>query len=98
MTQCDLNQLATIYEIINANPGKRAIGIVSMTVFSQSHIYKSMLHQMEEHGFLLSQDERGGLYVFKAINGAAKILEARHCGKCHQDEVVKVDTARVVMR
>lgn len=99
MTRCNINQLATAYKIIDEHPGEMCGSTVARKAgVNHTYFYKSVLHLMEEHGFLLSQDERGKLYPFCVRRDAQEILEARQHGKISPFEIVKVPTARMNMR
>ena len=60
----NLYQLEQIYNKIDENPGKRAGFIAHMLGLHRSHVSRS-LATLEERGYLLSEDEKGGLRTYR---------------------------------
>lgn len=57
-------RLENIYDSIEDNPGKRPGFFAIALNIPRSSITRS-LPQMEEQGYLLSEDEKGGLWPFR---------------------------------
>lgn len=53
-----------IYQGVENNPGKRPGFIAQILNMPRSQVTRS-LPTMQEEGYLLSEDEKGGLWVFK---------------------------------
>ena len=53
-----------IYVTIEGNPGKKAGWIARLLRLNRSEITRA-LPAMEERGFLLAEDEKGGLWPFR---------------------------------
>ena len=58
------NQLEEIYETVEENPGKRPGFIARILGRPRSQITRA-LPAMEERGYLVSEDEKGGLWIFR---------------------------------
>ncbi len=58
------NQLEEIYKAVEANPGQRPGFIARILGIHRSQIARS-LPAMQERGHLLSEDEKGGLWIFQ---------------------------------
>lgn len=99
MTQCDINRLATLYETILARPGELTGSSLADAVgINRSYVYKYALHLMNDYGFLLSQDRKSKLYPFGVCGEAESVIEARRSGRLTSGDIVKAETARVVLR
>lgn len=94
----DANKLARIYQVIENNPGECAAEIQRLARTCTTYLYNNGLHIMEDLGFLLYEDDRGGLYSFKACGEAKNILRAKENGTLGPNEVLKMSTARIIMR
>lgn len=57
-------RLSKIYETVEENPGKRPGLIASLLGISRSQVTRS-LPAMEDQGYYLSEDEKGGLWPFR---------------------------------
>jgi DNA-binding IclR family transcriptional regulator len=57
-------KLAAIYQAVEKHPGERAGAIARLLGLGRSEVTR-MLPALEEQGFLMSEDERGGLWPFK---------------------------------
>jgi DNA-binding IclR family transcriptional regulator len=57
-------RLASIYRAVEENPGQRPGALARILGLPRSQVTRS-LPTLEEHGYLLSEDERGGLWVFR---------------------------------
>ena len=57
-------QLKKIYQAVDENQGKRAGFIARILGIPRSQITRSF-PAMQESGYLLSEDEKGGLWIFK---------------------------------
>jgi hypothetical protein len=64
LTQCNVNRLVDIWLFLSERPS-RGTAVSDALGLPRSYIYNHGLHQMEERGFLLSQDEKSRLYPFK---------------------------------
>ncbi len=60
----DPDKLARIYRSVEENPGQRAGWIARLLGLSRSEVTRS-LPAMDDYGYYLSEDERGGLWPFK---------------------------------
>lgn len=98
MSHCNINNLATIYELIEQNPGLLAADIIRRVPWNKYYVYCGALHRMEEQGFLLMQDGRRRLYVYGVRGIAKQVLKARLEGRLSSDAIYKVPTARVWQR
>ena len=58
------NQLEKIYEAVGENQGKRPGFIARILGKPRSHVTRA-LPAMQEHGYLVSEDEKGGLWIFR---------------------------------
>ena len=58
------NQLEKIYKTVDQNPGKRPGFIARLLGISRSQVTRAM-PAMQDNGYLLSEDEKGGLWVFR---------------------------------
>lgn len=58
------NQLERIYKTIEDNPGQRPGFIARVLGVPRSKVTRS-LPAMQESGRLLSEDEKGGLWIFR---------------------------------
>ena len=56
-------RLEAIFEAVRRYPGERAGFIAQMLGLERSEVSRA-LPRLEEQGFLLSEDERGGLWPF----------------------------------
>jgi len=56
--------LNKIYRTIKNNPGKRPGLIASLLGIPRSQVNRS-LAAMDDHGYYLSEDEKGGLWPFR---------------------------------
>jgi DNA-binding IclR family transcriptional regulator len=56
-------RLAAIYQAVENHPGERAGTIARLLGLERSEVTR-MLPALEEHGYLVSEDERGGLWPF----------------------------------
>ncbi len=57
-------KLERIYRSVEANPGRRAGWIARLLGLSRSEVTRA-LPAMDDYGYYLSEDERGGLWPFK---------------------------------
>ncbi len=57
------NRLHEIYYKIEENPGKRPGFIARLLGLNRSEVTRA-LPELEKRGFLLSEDEKGGLWAF----------------------------------
>jgi DNA-binding IclR family transcriptional regulator len=57
-------RMEAIFESVREYPGERPGFIARLLGLERSEVAR-MLPALEEHGFLLSEDERGGLWPFK---------------------------------
>lgn len=62
--QANPKKLAHIYKCVEENPGKRPGLIARLLGLHRSEVTR-VLPAMEDHGYYLSEDERGGLWPFK---------------------------------
>lgn len=60
----DQQRLSKIYETVEDYPGKRSGLIARLLGISRSQVTRS-LPAMEDHGYYLSEDEKGGLWPFR---------------------------------
>lgn len=58
-------RLESIYDSIEENPGERPGFFARMLDIPRSSVTRS-LPTMEEEGYLLSEDEKGGLWPFRS--------------------------------
>jgi len=56
-------RLEEIYETVNEHPGEKAGFIARLLGLDRSEVTRS-LPALDESGFLLAEDERGGLWPF----------------------------------
>ena len=57
-------QMESIYHSVENNPGRRPAFIARLLGLPRSQVTRT-LPAMEEHGYHLSEDERGGLWPFR---------------------------------
>lgn len=57
-------QLGEIYKMVEENPGQRPGFIARILGLPRSQVIRS-LPAMQEDGYLLSEDEKGGLWTFR---------------------------------
>lgn len=57
-------RLDEIWETVEKNPGKRPGAIASLLGLNRSEVTRA-LPAMDEQGYYLSEDERGGLWPFR---------------------------------
>ena len=57
-------QIEKIYQTIEKNPGVRAGFIARLLGLHRSQVTRN-LPALEEHGYLLSEDEKGRLWVYQ---------------------------------
>jgi DNA-binding IclR family transcriptional regulator len=57
-------RLEAIYQAVQEHPGRRPGAIARLLRLERSEVFR-MLPAMEEHGYLVSEDERGGLWPFR---------------------------------
>lgn len=57
-------RLDEIWETVEKNPGKRPGTIASLLGLNRSEVTRA-LPAMDEQGYYLSEDERGGLWPFR---------------------------------
>jgi DNA-binding IclR family transcriptional regulator len=60
----DPKKVEAIYRKVEQHPGKRACFIARLLGLPRSDVTRS-LPALEEGGFLLSEDEKGGLWPFR---------------------------------
>ena len=60
----DPDKLDRIYRSVEEHPGQRAGWIARLLGLSRSEVTRS-LPAMDDYGYYLSEDERGGLWPFK---------------------------------
>lgn len=56
-------RLESIYKQVEQNPGKKPGFLARLLGLERSEVTRA-LPALEEHGFLLSEDEKGGLWPF----------------------------------
>ena len=59
-------KLASIYRSVEANPGHRPGWIARVLGLARSEVTRS-LPVMDDYGYYLSEDERGGLWPFRKV-------------------------------
>lgn len=59
-----IEKLERIYRAVETHPGKRPCFIARLLGEHRSQITRA-LPAMQDHGYLLSEDERGGLWPFR---------------------------------
>lgn len=69
-------KLQAIFQAVGANPGQKAGFLAQILGLHRSEVTRS-LPSLDKHGFYLSEDERGGLWVYNKDgqplqNGAKK--------------------------
>jgi len=64
------HKLAQIYAAIEKHPGSRPASIARLLGVPRSEVTRA-LPALEEHGYYLSEDRRGGLWPFKPVSRAA---------------------------
>lgn len=57
-------RLETIYTTVEKHPGKKPGFIARLLGLSRSSVTRS-LPAMDKHGYMLSEDKRGGLWPFR---------------------------------
>jgi DNA-binding IclR family transcriptional regulator len=62
--KCKPERMGRIYQAVEENPGKRPGWIAQLLGLNRSEVTRS-LPAMEEHGYLLSEDGKGGLWPFR---------------------------------
>ncbi len=62
--QAKQERMETVYETVRNYPGERAGYIARLLGWQRSEVSR-ILPALEEKGYLLSEDERGGLWPFK---------------------------------
>ncbi len=60
----DPNDLERLYEAIQENPGQRASFFARLLKWPRSKVTRA-LPDLEDHGYLLSEDEKGRLFPFR---------------------------------
>jgi Mn-dependent DtxR family transcriptional regulator len=60
----ETERLEAIYQSVEDNPGERAGFIARLLNLSRSSVTRS-LPAMDEHGYLLSEDDEGRLWPFR---------------------------------
>jgi DNA-binding IclR family transcriptional regulator len=59
-------RLQSIYQAVEQHPGERAGAIARLLGLHRSEVIR-MLPALEEHGYLLCEDENGRLWPFKKL-------------------------------
>jgi DNA-binding IclR family transcriptional regulator len=59
-------RLVAIYQAVENHPGERAGAIARLLRLKRSEVTRA-LPALEEQGYLVSEDERGGLWPFRKI-------------------------------
>lgn len=67
-----LEVLEAIYQVVESHPGRRAGAIAQLLGLERSQVMR-LLPALEERGYLMSEDEQGGLWPFnQRANGNHK--------------------------
>jgi DNA-binding IclR family transcriptional regulator len=64
--KADDEKIKSIYNEVKEHPGKKAGFIAHLLGLHRSEVMRS-LPALEERGFLLSEDEKGGLWPFRGF-------------------------------
>ena len=66
MAKESIYDLRGVYEYLLQHPGARKKELIKPAGQERCN-YDNMLTSMEQHGFLLSEDERGRMYAFRRV-------------------------------